>query len=312
MAHPNARLTPRGRALLASRVAGGWTITAAAQAAGVSRQTGSKWWRRARLGELADRSSEVRHQARAHPTELVARVCARRLQSRLGPDGLAWETGLARSTVYAVLRRHGLGRLDRLEARPPVVRYERDRPGELVHLDTKQLGRIGAGGGHRVHGRSEEFRHRGIGWNRVHVAIDDHSRLAYAEELADESPATTIGFLDRARGFYAGHGITVERILTDNGNPYRSRDFLAACAARGIRPRRTRPYRPQTNGKAERFIRTLLGEWAYARPFVTTAERSASLPAYLDFYNRARPHWSLAGQPPISRAPVNNLMEQNT
>ena len=312
MAHPNARLTPRGRALLASRVAGGWTITAAAQAAGISRQTGSKWWHRARLGELTDRPSRVHRQARAHPAELAAAVCARRLETRLGPDGLAWETGLARSTVYALLRRHGLARLDRLEPRPPIVRYERDRPGELIHLDTKQLGRIGVGGGHRIHGRSEQVRHRGIGWNRVHVAIDDHSRLAYAEELADESPATTIGFLDRARGFFASHGIVVERILTDNGNPYRSRDFLAACAARGIRARRTRPYRPQTNGKAERFIRTLLGEWAYAGSFATTVERSASLAAYLDFYNRARPHWSLAGQPPISRSPVNNLTGQNT
>lgn len=311
MAHPNARLTPRGRALLASRVAGGWTITAAARAAGVSRQTGSKWWHRARRGELADRSSQVRRQAHALPADVVARVCARRREARLGPDGLAWETGLARSTVYAVLRRHGLGRLDRLEPRPPVVRYERERPGELVHLDTKQLGRIGAGGGHRVHGRSEQVRHRGIGWNRVHVAIDDHSRLAYAEELADESPATTVAFLDRAWRFFACHGIAVERILTDNGNAYRSRDFIAACVARGISPRRTRPYRPQTNGKAERFIRTLLGEWAYARPFASSAERSASLAAYLDFYNRARPHWSLDGQPPITRTPVNNLVEQN-
>ena len=312
MAHANARLTPRGRALLASRVAGGWTITAAARAAGVSRQTGSKWWHRARRGELADRSSQVRRQAHALPADVVARLCARRREARLGPDGLAWETGLARSTVYAVLRRHGLGRLDRLEPRPPVVRYERERPGELVHLDTKQLGRIGAGGGHRVHGRSEQVRHRGIGWNRVHVAIDDHSRLAYAEELADESPATTVAFLDRAWRFFACHGIAVERILTDNGNAYRSRDFIAACVARGISPRRTRPYRPQTNGKAERFIRTLLGEWAYARPFASSAERSASLATYLDFYNRARPHWSLDGQPPITRTPVNNLVEQNT
>ncbi len=312
MAHPNARLTPHGRALLASRIAGGWTITAAARAAGVSRQTGSKWWSRARAGELVDRRSQVRHQALAHPAEMVARLCARRLERREGPDRLAWETGLARSTVYAVLRRHGLGRLDRLEPRPPVVRYERERPGQLVHLDTKQLGRIGTGGGHRIHGRSEQVRHRGIGWNRVHVAIDDHSRLAYAEELGDESPTTTIHFLDRARAFFAGHGITVERVLTDNGNAYRSRDFLAACADRGIGPRRTRPYRPQTNGKAERFIRTLLGEWAYAKAFATTDERSASLPAYLDFYNRARPHWSLAGQPPISRAPVNNLVGKNS
>ena len=312
MAHPNARLTPRGRVLLAQRIAAGWTITAAARAAGVSRQTGSKWWRRARAGELADRPSRVHRQAHAHAAETVARLCARRLERRVGPDRLAWETGLARSTVYAVLRRHGLGRLDSLEPRPPVVRYERQRPGELVHLDTKQLGRIGAGGGHRIHGRSEQVRHRGIGWSRVHVAIDDHSRLAYAEELVDESPTTTIGFLDRAREYFAGYGIHVERVLTDNGNPYRSRDFLAACAARDIRPRRTRPYRPQTNGKAERFIRTLLGEWAYAEAFASTTDRSASLPAYLDYYNRARPHWSLAGQPPISRTPVNNLAGKNT
>jgi transposase InsO family protein len=213
--------------------------------------------------------------------------------------------------VYGLLRRQGLSRLDRLEPRPPVVRYERARPGELVHLDTKQLGRIPDGGGHRVHGRVGHL-HSRQGWARVHVAIDDHSRLAYAEELGDESPATTIGFLDRARAFYAGHGIVIERVLTDNGNAYRSRDFRAACAVRGIAPRRTRPYRPQTNGKAERFIRTLLGEWAYAQPFATTLERSTRLPAYLDFYNRARPHWSLAGQPPISRAPVNNLTGKNT
>ena len=312
MAHPNARLTPRGRALLADRVRTGWTITAAARAAGISRQTGSKWWRRARAGELADRPSTVRHQARQHPPDLVARLCARRLERRVGPDVLAWETGLARSTVYALLRRHGLARLDRLEARPPVIRYERARAGELVHLDTKKLGRIGPGGGHRFGGRSEERRARGIGWNHVHVAVDDHSRLAYAEELADESPATTVAFLDRARRFYADHGISVERVLTDNGTAYRSRLFAAACAERGIRHRRTRPYHPQTNGKAERFIRTLLGEWAYAAPFAATTERAAGLPVYLDFYNRARPHWSLAGQPPISRAPVNNLGGQNS
>jgi transposase-like protein len=154
MAHPNARLTPHGRALLAQRITAGWTITAAARAAGISRQTGSKWWSRARAGELTDRPSRVRHQARAHAADVVAAVCARRLATRLGPDRLAWETGLARSTVYGFLRRQGLARLDRLEPRPPVVRYERERPGELVHLDTKQLGRIPDGGGHRVHGRA--------------------------------------------------------------------------------------------------------------------------------------------------------------
>ena len=312
MAHPNARLTPHGRALLVDRIRAGWTITAAARAAGISRQTGSKWWHRAQTGRLADRSSAVHRQARAHPPELVARLCARRCELRVGPHILAWEAGLARSTVYAWLRREGLGRLDRLEPRPPVIRYERARPGELVHLDTKMLGRIKPGGGHRVHGRRIGESHHGLGWDRVHVAIDDHSRLAYVEELADESPDTTAGFLRRAWRFYAGHGITIERILTDNGGCYRSATFAAACDELGIGHRFTRPYRPQTNGKAERMVRTLLAEWAYARPFRDTAERVALLSRFLDFYNRERPHWSLAGQPPISRLPVNNPTGKNT
>jgi transposase InsO family protein len=312
MAHPNARLTPLGRALLARRIRSGWTITAAARAAGISRQTGSKWWHRFERGVLTDRSSAVHRQARRHPAELVAGLCARRRERRVGPHRLAWEAGLARSSVYAILRREGLSRLDRLDPRPPVVRYERDRPGELIHLDTKQLGRIGPGGGHRIHGVGVKDKHRGIGWDRVHLAIDDHSRLAYAEELVDEHPATTAAFLHRAWRFYASHGITIERILTDNGGCYRSRVFAAACAELGIGHRWTRPYRPQTNGKAERMVRTLLAEWAYATPFADTAERIAELPRFVDFYNRRRPHWSLAGQPPISRTPVNNLMGKNS
>jgi transposase InsO family protein len=315
MAHASARLTPLGRRLLVDRIASGWTITGAARAVGISRQTGSKWWRRyGREGGpgLHDRSSAAHHQPRAQPDEVVARLCARRRELRVGPHVLAWQTGLPRSTVYAVLRRHGLGRLDRLEARPAVVRYERERPGELVHLDTKRLGRIGAGGGHRVHGRSESVRHRGIGWDHVHLAIDDHSRLAYAEELPDELPATTAAFLRRAWRFYAGHGITIERILTDNGSPYVSHAFAEACDELGIGHRRTRPYRPQTNGKAERLVRTLLNEWAYARTFTTTADRVTSLGRFIDFYNCQRPHWSLAGQPPISRAPVNNPTGKNS
>ncbi|MBA2382835.1 MAG: IS481 family transposase [Chloroflexi bacterium] len=311
MPHPNARLTPHGRALLVTRISTGWTITAAARAAGISRQTGSKWWHRANAGQFVDRSSAVHHQARRHPDELVAALCARRRELRVGPHVLGWQTGLARSSVYAILRREGLGRLDRLDPKPAVVRYERERPGELVHLDTKMLGRIGPGGGHRVHGVGVKDKFRGIGWDRVHIAIDDHSRLAYAEELPDESPKTTAAFLRRAWRFYAGHGITIERILTDNGGCYRSRELAAACDELGIGHRRTRPYRPQTNGKAERMVRTLMAEWAYARPFTDTADRVASLPAFIDFYNQARPHWSLAGQPPISRTPVNNPSGKN-
>lgn len=305
MAHASARLTPLGRALLVERIRSGWTITAASAAAGISRQTGSKWWHRRDAGPLVDRSSAVRRQARRVPAAMAALVRERRLARRVGPHVLAWETGMARSTVYGILRREGLSRLDRLGPRPPVVRYERARPGELVHLDTKQLGRIGPGGGHRVTGRRPggTDRHRGIGWDRVHVAVDDHSRLAYVEELPDESPATTAGFLERAWRFYASHGIAVERVLTDNGGCYRSHDFAAACDRLGLGHRFTRPYRPQTNGKAERLIRTLLAEWAYARPFGDTDERVADLPAWLDFYNRRRPHWSLAGRPPISRVP---------
>jgi transposase InsO family protein len=311
--HPNARLTPRGRRLLADRIAAGWTITRAAEAAGISRQTGSKWWRRARAGEFADRSSAALRPATRHGPEVVAALCARRRELRVGPHVLAWEAGIAPSTMYAILRRHDLGRLDRLEPRPPVVRYERTRPGELVHLDTKQLGRIRPGGGLPAPRRTSGYDKGGRpGWNRVHVAIDDHSRLAYAEELADEAPATTAAFLRRAWRFYAAHGITIERILTDNGGCYRSFDFATACDELGIGHRFTRPYRPQTNGKAERMVRTLLNEWAYARPFHDTDERRTLLPRFLDFYNRRRPHWSLAGQSPISRTPVNNLMGKNS
>jgi len=317
MAHASARLTPRGRQLLVDRFLEGWTITKAAGAAGISRQSGSKWlgrFRREGEAGLRDRSSAVRHQARAHPASLVEQVCARRLELRAGPHVLGWEAGLARSTVYAFLRRAALNRLDRLEPRPAVVRYERERPGELVHLDTKMLGRIGEGGGHRVHGRANGVKDRfaGIGWDRVHIAIDDHTRLAYVEELPDESPETTAAFLRRAWRFYAGHGIPVERILTDNGGCYRSRELAAACDELGIGHRFTRPYRPQTNGKAERMVRTLLKEWAYARPFADTADRIALLAQYLDFYNRRRPHWSLSGQPPMSRVPVNNLTGKNS
>lgn len=316
MSHANARLTPRGRLILVERIAGGWPVSRAARAAGISRQTGSKWWNRYNregTAGLVDRRSRVHRQARALDAAVIEDLCRLRRQLRVGPHRLAWRTGLSRSTIYAVLRRQRLSRLDRLEPRPPVIRYERAAPGELVHLDTKSLGRIKPGGGHRIHGRRQGDSNHGLGWNRVHVAIDDFSRLAYVEELADESPATTAAFLERAVAFYAGHGITVARVLSDNGGCYRSRLFAAAAERLGIGLRKTRPYRPQTNGKAERFIRTLLAEWAYAQPFHDSAARAAALPAFVDFYNRSRPHWSLNGQPPVSRIPpVNNLMGKNT
>lgn len=315
MSHANARLTPRGRLILVERIAGGWPVSRAARAAGISRQTGSKWWNRYNregTAGLVDRRSRVHRQARALDAAVIEDLCRLRRQLRVGPHRLAWRTGLSRSTIYAVLRRQRLSRLDRLEPRPPVIRYERAAPGELVHLDTKSLGRIKPGGGHRIHGRRQGDSNHGLGWNRVHVAIDDFSRLAYVEELADESPATTAAFLERAVAFYAGHGITVARVLSDNGGCYRSRLFAAAAERLGIGLRKTRPYRPQTNGKAERFIRTLLAEWAYAQPFHDSAARAAALPAFVDFYNRSRPHWSLNGQPPVSRIPpVNNLMGKN-
>ena len=318
MSHANACLTPRGRAVLVERIAGGWPVSRAARAAGISRQTGSKWWNRYRregAAGLVDRRSVVHRQARAHPAELGERLCRLRRELRVGPHRLAWQTGLPRSTVYALLRRHGLGRLDRLEPRPPVIRYERAAPGELLHLDTKQLGRIRPGGGLPKPQRAAGYgagRRRAIGWNRVHVAVDDYSRIAYVEELTDESPASTAAFLERAVAFYAGQGITIERVLSDNGGCYRSRLFAAAAERLGIGLRKTRPYRPQTNGKAERFIRTLLNEWAYATPFHDTQQRVASLPGFIDFYNQQRPHWSLNGQPPMSRAPVNNLSGKNS
>lgn len=237
MSHANARLTPRGRLILVERIAGGWPVSRAARAAGISRQTGSKWWNRYNregTAGLVDRRSRVHRQARALDAAVIEDLCRLRRQLRVGPHRLAWRTGLSRSTIYAVLRRQRLSRLDRLEPRPPVIRYERAAPGELVHLDTKSLGRIKPGGGHRIHGRRQGDSNHGLGWNRVHVAIDDFSRLAYVEELADESPATTAAFLERAVAFYAGHGITVARVLSDNGGCYRSRLFAAAAERLGI------------------------------------------------------------------------------
>jgi transposase InsO family protein len=299
--HGSARLSVHSRLTIAERVIeGGWTVTAAASAANVSRQTASKWVRRFReegVAGLRDRSTRPLTIHRRVAAELVRAIEHLRRTERLGPHRIGWVLGLAASTVYAVLRRLGLHRLRRLEPRPEVIRYEWPAPGDLVHLDTKKLGRI-EGIGKRFGGPK---RSRALGWDFVHVAIDDHSRLAYAEQLPDEHGTTAAAFLERALEFFAAHGISLARVMTDNGSPYISRAFGTVLAERGIRHLRTRPYTPRTNGKAEAMVKVLINSWAYARPYESSAERADSLAVFLDFYNRERPHGGLNGIRPIDR-----------
>jgi transposase InsO family protein len=312
--HGNAALSWRGRQRLARRVVvEGWTLAAAAEAAGVSVRCCRKWAGRYRLqGEagLADRSSAPRHVANRTPAERVRVIVALR-SLRFTAAEIAETLELALSTVSGILRRLGMGKLGRIGLEP-ARRYERSRPGELVHIDVKRLGRIQGGAGKRVrdglrkHSNParidlERRRRLTVGWEFVHIAIDDHSRLAYAEVLADEKAATAIGFLSRAVAFYRRYGITVERLLTDNGSAYVSAIHALACRRLGIRHLRTRPYRPQTNGKAERFIRTLLAGWAYGAVYGASAERTAALAGWLWYYNHRRRHSALGRQPPVSR-----------
>jgi transposase InsO family protein len=306
MSHGNARLTVFGRHLLCRRICeDGWSVARAALAAGVSRQTADKWLARYRCEGtvgLHDRRSRPHRIARGLPALAVRAIVRARLRFRCGPHRLSWMLGLARSSIYAVLRRLGLNRLRRLDAVPAqATRYVWPAAGDLVHLDTKKLGRIGAGGGKRFGGMALKDRHRGIGWNCVHVAVDDHSRLAYAEELPDERGESAAAFLERALAFYGAHGIAVVRVLTDNGNCYRSGAYRAVCEEHAIRRLYTRPYRPQTNGKAEAFVKLLQSGWAYRRPYRDTAERSAALPAFLAYYNGWRPHGGLDGATPLER-----------
>jgi transposase InsO family protein len=308
--HGNAALSWSGRRRLAERVVvDGWTLTAAAEAAGVSVRCAHKWVRRYRLGGVAalvDRSSA--------PIRVANRTCADRVEVivklrrlRMTAAEIAETLAMSPSTVSGILTRLGLGRLGRIGLEQP-IRYERSRPGELVHIDVKKLGRI-RGVGHRISGsRASQGktringRRRGIaGWEYVHIAIDDYSRLAYAEVLPDEKAVTAISFLRRAVAYYQPHGITVERLLTDNGSCYRATIHALACKALGIRHLRTRPYRPQTNGKAERFIRTLLAGWAYGPIYGTSNERTAALDGWLWHYNHRRRHSALNHQPPASR-----------
>jgi len=290
--HGNAALSWSGRRRLVERVEQGWTLTAAAEAAGVSVRCAQKWVGRYRLeGEpgLRDRSSAPRRVANRTPPERVeAIVVLRRL--RFTAAEIAETLGMALSTVSGILTRGGIGRLGRLGLDQP-VRYERSRPGELVHVDVKKLGRI-RGVGHRVTGSRasqsktrREGRRVGVaGWEYVHIAVDDYSRLAYAEVLTDEKATTAIGFLRRAVAYYQRHGIRVERVLTDNGSAYRATIHALACRTLGIRHLRTRPYRPQTNGKAERFIRTLLNGWAYGAIYRSSHERTNALDGWLWHY----------------------------
>jgi transposase InsO family protein len=313
--HANAALSLKKRKLLVDRVLEeGWSLTEAAEAAEVSERTAGKWvGRYLAEGEagLLDRPSTPRVVHNRTPEDRVQVIAALRRLRFTGPE-IAEVLAMATSTVSAVLKRAGLGKLSRLEPPEPVRRYEKQRPGELLHIDVKKLGRISSrGAGHRVLGRgrrqSQIRQRRGgeltsvTGWEFVHVCVDDATRLAFAEVLANERAVTAIAFLRSCLRFYRGHGIEVERVMTDNGSAYVSAVFAVACRGLGIKHSRTRPYRPQTNGKAERFIRTMLREWAYAIVYGSPRERTGALADWLERYNTTRRHGALGHQPPIVR-----------
>jgi len=307
--HKNARTTPQSRALLARRAAAGEPRTVIARGLGVCERTVAKWIGRAAEGELAleDRSCRPHHSPRAISTELVVEIERMRRRYRWTGGQIAEATGVSRATVARTLTQLGLQRLAPPEPPTSGRRYEWAAPGQLVHLDTKKLGRIGRVG-HRITG-DRRSRVRGIGWEFVHVCIDDCSRAAYVEVLPDERAVTVVGFLRRALTWFARRGVIVQRILTDNGNAYRSHLMAAVCRARRLSQRFTRPYTPRTNGKAERFIQTLLREWAYAMPYACSAHRTAALARWLHYYNWHRRHSALNGQPPISRVvPQDDLL----
>lgn len=307
--HKNARLTPRGRVLMIERINMGMPVRQAAADAGISERTAHRWLKRWRCGdrELVDRSSApLRCPHRLRP-EQVARIEQLRRQ-RLTSPAIARALGMAASTVGLTLRRLGLNRLARLEARPPVIRYERQHPGELLHLDIKTLGKI-ARPSHRVTGNRRDSV-EGIGWEHLHVAVDDASRLAYTEVLPSLGREDAAAFLTRALSWFDRLGVRVERVMTDNGSAYRSKLFAQVLDQAGIRHVRTRPYTPRTNGKAERFIQTSLREWAYARPYFSSAQRNQAIGPWTDAYNLTRPHAGIGGISPFQR--LNNLLGNDT
>jgi transposase InsO family protein len=314
--HANAPLTPEGRLRLCRRIASGWSITATAESMNVSRQTASKWWGRyvcEGIAGLCDRTSRPHRSPRRTAPETERRILALRTARKLGPARIGGILGIPASTVHRVLVRHAMSRLRWLD-RPtgqPVRRIETSRCGELIHIDVKKLAAIPVGGGHRMLGRQrgKTRRNQRVGYTHIHSAIDAYSRLAYSEFAGPENTANCVAFLARAVAFFADHGIGVERVLTDNGNGYRSTAWATSCQLLGIRHSRTRPYRPATNGKVERFNRTLLDEWAYVRPYDSEAERAATLAGFLHAYNHHRYHTAVGG-PPVSR--VNNVPGHHT
>jgi transposase InsO family protein len=309
--HKNARTTFQGRKLLIERI-NSLGLIPAASAAGISLRTARKWQQRhAVFGEagLVDRSSRPHRTRTSVDADLRHRI-ERLRRARIPMRRIAQVVGRSVATISRVLAPLGLSSLKALEPRPPVVRYERSVPGEMLHLDTKKLGRIERPG-HRVTGNRRDSV-EGAGWEVAHVAIDDHSRTGFVQMHPDEQKASAVSFLKATVAHYAALGVRVQRILTDNGSAYRSQLFARTCQALGIKHTFTRPYRPQTNGKAERFIQTCLREWAYARSYANSAERTAWLPAFLAYYNTRRPHSALGFKPPASRLGGNNLLQLNS
>ena len=315
--HKNARLTPAGREIMVRRVIeGGQTPKALSAAVGVCPRTVRKWVKRFRaegLAGLQDRSSRPHRVRRPTPPETIARIEKLRRQRWTGAQ-IARETGVSKATVSRILRRLGLNRVRALEPVEPIHRYQREHPGELIHIDIKKLGRFDRIG-HRITGdRTGQSNSRGIGWEFVHVCIDDASRIAFAQVMPDETKQSAIAFLKAALAYYQSLGITVARLMTDNGGCYKAFAFRDACRDLGLKHIRTRPYTPKTNGKAERFIQTALREWAYAQAYTHSDHRAAELPGWLHRYNWHRPHGSLDAQTPISRLRLSedNLLRLHT
>jgi transposase InsO family protein len=309
--HKNARLTPHGRERIVQQVASGQTAKAVGEAAGVCPRTVRKWvdrYRREGRAGLRDRSSRPHRLHRPTPQAVIELVEALRRTRHTGKQ-IAAELHISPATVSRILKRLGLNRMRDLEPAEPVRRYERAKPGEMIHIDIKKLGRF-ARAGHRVTGNRLGCRNAGAGWEYVHVAIDDHSRIAFAKVMPNEKKRSAVAFLKAALAYYESLGIEVERVMTDNGSCYKSFAFRAACKRFSLRHIRTRPYTPKTNGKAERFIQTSLREWAYAQAYRNSRQRKAELPSWLHRYNWHRPHAGIDDKVPISRLGLaeNNLL----